>query len=502
MNTRFDELDERHAVAQSQPALKLLAEAIDREFQRREPTHPTPYEYAAAQLGVHANQLVILDEDVQPAVAHSVGRWLFDAQARYGAEHAGAYPARPPASERVPGATGDVRAFNSAMVVLPAGALCAAQVVLRIVTEHYGVGVEVIGRAQDADLLGEAFAAFLHVRRTADSPYRLGAYRLTNNARGLALTRWTPPAASRELLKLDDAVWQTVDRGVHRVLDLADDLKARGLGTSTGVLLVGPPGTGKTQLGTVVANELLGRTTVLVPGTYVTEHFLTELFDLAADLSPCLVLMDDLDLIAGERGQTNPHRLREFLNVMDGGLADRSGVVVIASTNDHRKIDKARAAVVPVRHRDPDGGAGRRGTAGDPGALPRVVRHGPGPAGGGSGDRWCDRCGPEGAGSGDRARDQRRRHHCGPHRGGEGRAVARRAPVRGSVPLRAGPPVARALNLPRKTFSCGGVCHGTMTMWFNHRFRGAALTVEYNAHPSRRRMTVTAPRQVLTIWGA
>ena len=51
--------------------------------------------------------------------------------------------------------------------------------------------------------------------------------------------------------------------------------------------------------------------------------------------------MDDLDLIVGERGETNPHRLREFLNVMDGGLADRSGVVVIASTNDHRKIDKA-----------------------------------------------------------------------------------------------------------------------------------------------------------------
>lgn len=341
MNTRLDELDERHAVAQSQPALKLLAEAIDREFQRREPTQPTPYEYAAAQLGVDTNELVVLDEDVQPAVAHSVGRWLFDAQARYAAEHAGAYPARPPASERVQGAAGDVRAFNSAMVVLPAGAFCPAQVVLRIVSEHYGVGVEVIGRAQDADLLGEAFAAFLHARRTADSPYRLGAYRLTTNNRGLVLTRWTPPAATRELLKLDDAVWQTVDRGVHRVLDLADDLKARGLGTSTGVLLVGPPGTGKTQLGTVVANELLGRTTVLVPGTYVTEHYLTELFDLAADLSPCLVLMDDLDLIAGERGQTNPHRLREFLNVMDGGLADRSGVVVIASTNDHRKIDKA-----------------------------------------------------------------------------------------------------------------------------------------------------------------
>ncbi|MDZ5620060.1 M14 family zinc carboxypeptidase [Nocardioides bizhenqiangii] len=62
--------------------------------------------------------------------------------------------------------------------------------------------------------------------------------------------------------------------------------------------------------------------------------------------------------------------------------------------------------------------------------------------------------------------------------------------------------VARALNLPRKSFTCGGVCHGTMTGWYNNRFRGAALTAEYGAHPSRRRMQVTAPRQVLSIWGA
>ena len=62
--------------------------------------------------------------------------------------------------------------------------------------------------------------------------------------------------------------------------------------------------------------------------------------------------------------------------------------------------------------------------------------------------------------------------------------------------------VADKLNLPRKSFTCGGVCHGTMTGWFNHRFRGTALTVEYGAHPGRRQMRVRAPRQVLSIWGA
>jgi hypothetical protein len=324
-----------------EPALKLLATTIDREFQRREPVHPTPYEYAATALGVDVNDLVILSEDVPPPTGHSVGRWLYDVQLRHGAECVGAQPSLPAATENVQGAAGDVRAFRSAMVVLPQGVLAPAPVVLRVASTRFDFEIELIARAQDDVGLAEAFSGFLRARRSADSPYRQGAYRVTSDNRGLVLTRWTPPAATRELLKLDASVWETVDRGVHRVLELADDLKARGLGTSTGLLLVGPPGTGKTQLGTVVANELHGTTTVLVPGTYVTEHYLTELFDLAADLSPCLILMDDLDLIAGERGQTNPHRLREFLNVMDGGLADRSGVVVIASTNDHRKVDKA-----------------------------------------------------------------------------------------------------------------------------------------------------------------
>jgi murein peptide amidase A len=61
--------------------------------------------------------------------------------------------------------------------------------------------------------------------------------------------------------------------------------------------------------------------------------------------------------------------------------------------------------------------------------------------------------------------------------------------------------VAKALRLPAKTFNCGGVCHGTMTMWYNHKFSGAALTVEYGAKPSRRRLRVQAPRQVIRVLG-
>jgi predicted deacylase len=61
--------------------------------------------------------------------------------------------------------------------------------------------------------------------------------------------------------------------------------------------------------------------------------------------------------------------------------------------------------------------------------------------------------------------------------------------------------VADKLNLPTTRLDCGSVCHGTMTMWFNRRFKGAALTVEYGANPRRQHLRRTVPRQVLSIFG-
>ncbi len=55
--------------------------------------------------------------------------------------------------------------------------------------------------------------------------------------------------------------------------------------------------------------------------------------------------------------------------------------------------------------------------------------------------------------------------------------------------------VARILRLPRKTFDCGGVCHGTMTGWFNDRYAGSALTVELGPAPGEAYLRdVLAPR--------
>jgi hypothetical protein len=61
--------------------------------------------------------------------------------------------------------------------------------------------------------------------------------------------------------------------------------------------------------------------------------------------------------------------------------------------------------------------------------------------------------------------------------------------------------VARVLHLPTQSLDCGSSCHGTMTQWYNHRFKGFALTVEYGAHPGAERMR-RAANQVLRIFGA
>ncbi|PJJ56715.1 zinc carboxypeptidase [Mumia flava] len=57
--------------------------------------------------------------------------------------------------------------------------------------------------------------------------------------------------------------------------------------------------------------------------------------------------------------------------------------------------------------------------------------------------------------------------------------------------------LARFLKLPRKEFSCGSGCHGTMSQWFNHRIDGALVTVELGRHPSKRYLRTTGPRGVL-----
>lgn len=62
--------------------------------------------------------------------------------------------------------------------------------------------------------------------------------------------------------------------------------------------------------------------------------------------------------------------------------------------------------------------------------------------------------------------------------------------------------VAREMRIPLGNVDCGGVCHGTMTQWFNKRLDGASITVELSARPSRRYLSHAGPDGLLRAIGA
>lgn len=61
--------------------------------------------------------------------------------------------------------------------------------------------------------------------------------------------------------------------------------------------------------------------------------------------------------------------------------------------------------------------------------------------------------------------------------------------------------LSRRLGLPLRNFDCNGGCHGTMTDWFNARFPGVAITVEYGPGMTRHQLR-TGPRRLLRAVGA
>jgi transitional endoplasmic reticulum ATPase len=123
-----------------------------------------------------------------------------------------------------------------------------------------------------------------------------------------------------------------------------------GVDPPRGVLLHGPPGTGKTRLARAVANES-DATFFTINGPEImgsaygeSEKRLREVFEEAAKASPSIVFIDEIDSIAPKRGQVTGEAekrlVAQLLTLMDG-LHARSHLVVIAATNRPDAIDEA-----------------------------------------------------------------------------------------------------------------------------------------------------------------
>jgi cell division protease FtsH len=120
-----------------------------------------------------------------------------------------------------------------------------------------------------------------------------------------------------------------------------------------GILLSGPPGTGKTMLARAAANEA-GAPFLSVSGSSFQEKFaglgaarVRRLFAEARKLSPCVIFIDEVDALGRQRGRSNDsasadqdQTLNQLLVEMDG-FDQLSGVIIIASTNRPDILDSA-----------------------------------------------------------------------------------------------------------------------------------------------------------------
>ena len=123
-----------------------------------------------------------------------------------------------------------------------------------------------------------------------------------------------------------------------------------GVDPPKGVLLHGPPGTGKTRLAQAVANEseaeffTINGPEIMGSGYGESEKRLREVFEEAARAAPSIIFIDEIDSIAPKRtqvpGEAEKRLVAQLLTLMDG-LEARSNLVVIAATNRPDAIDEA-----------------------------------------------------------------------------------------------------------------------------------------------------------------
>lgn len=105
-------------------------------------------------------------------------------------------------------------------------------------------------------------------------------------------------------------------------------------------LMVGNPGTGKTEATTVLAN-VLNKQGITVIKTVVCDK-IKEKVDLATLLAPSIIILDDIDLSIGSRGKgVHAERLQDFLDVLDGAEKLSKNVGIIATTNSTALLDMA-----------------------------------------------------------------------------------------------------------------------------------------------------------------
>ena len=152
------------------------------------------------------------------------------------------------------------------------------------------------------------------------------------------------PAVGRADVVLPDGLLERIERQTVSFSAHATELLAAGRSLKRGLLLYGLPGTGKTLTVMYLVGRLSGRTVILTTGRGL--GLVQTVAQLARQLVPSMVVLEDVDLVAEERtmpGFGARPVLFELLNEMDG-LREDQDVIFVLTTNRPDILEPALAA--------------------------------------------------------------------------------------------------------------------------------------------------------------
>jgi hypothetical protein len=151
------------------------------------------------------------------------------------------------------------------------------------------------------------------------------------------------PVMDIDQLILPAATLTAVQHQVVEVSRHKQRLLAAGQHLKRGLLLYGPPGVGKTHTVRYLIGSLTETTVIQLTGGAL--HLIAQACSVARTLAPAMLVVEDVDLIAEDRGMHPGHHpmLFQLLNEMDG-LAEDSDVVFVLTTNRADLLEPALAA--------------------------------------------------------------------------------------------------------------------------------------------------------------